>query len=115
MNITHTHRIELPRAVEEYIRSIACQLDCLPNVLQQMEDRIMSKISEFDERQQARNAAIAAAVDGIAADLKALDDKITEFQNSEGTLSAEDQARLDALETASGALVDRLAAVDATH
>jgi hypothetical protein len=54
-------------------------------------------------------------VDGIAADLKALDDKITEFQNSEGTLSAEDQARLDALETASGALVDRLAAVDATH
>lgn len=113
MNITHTHRIELPREVQEYIRSIACQLDCLPQNLQEMENRIMSKISEFEARERQRHAATDAGLEGIKADIVALNAKIQELQNSPGAITPEDQALLDGIETSSTALVEKVQGVDA--
>jgi hypothetical protein len=58
---------------------------------------IMQAIADF-------KAAVDANFAKIAAGIQALDDKITAFQNSPGSLSAADQAALDEIVAASGAL-----------
>src|ERR1017187_10576277 len=58
--------------------------------LTEMEGRIMSAISDFADKVNANFTQIQA---GIAA----LDAQIQAFQNSPGTLSATDQAALDAI------------------
>lgn len=74
---------------------------------------IMSKISEFSDRQKAFNDRQSAAVDGLVADVKALNDKITELQNTAGEITPEDQALLDDIEARSKAVTDKLEALDA--
>jgi hypothetical protein len=76
-------------------------------------DNIMSAISDFAAKQAAHNDAIDAAVIGLQGDIKALNDKITELQNTSGAISPEDQALLDGIEARSAAITVKLAALDA--
>lgn len=80
----------------------------------------MSNISKFLADQKAyndRNAAaldkIVASQDGLTADIKALNDKIAELQNSPGEFSAEDQILADAAEAQGKALAEKQEAVAA--
>lgn len=66
---------------------------------------------EFKEKDMALNPAVSAFAAKVEANfasiktgIQALDDKITAFNNSPGTLSAEDQAMLDGIVTDSAAL-----------
>lgn len=72
----------------------------------------MSAISDFAAKQQAHNAAMDAAVDGIVADVGELKRLITELQNSAGKISAEDQATLDSLEAKAAALEAKVTDLD---
>lgn len=77
------------------------------------ECKIMSKISEFAARQTEFNARQQTAVDGLTADVKVLNDKITELQNSPGEITPEDQVLLDDIEARNLAITEKLEALDA--
>lgn len=81
--------------------------------LKETEQRIMSKISEFAEKQNAFNDRVDAAVTGLQGDIQALNDKITELQNSPGQITPEDQALLDAIQTRSEGIAAKVEALDA--
>lgn len=81
--------------------------------LSESEQRIMSAVSAFAEQQAAFNARIEAAITGVAGDVTALNALIEQLQNSVGTITPEDQALLDALQTQGAALAARLEALDA--
>ena len=72
---------------------------------------IMSAIQDWAVKEQADLDGISATLDGIVTGVKSLDDKITALQNSPGTLSADDQAALDAIQTASKAVVAKAAGI----
>lgn len=72
----------------------------------------MSKLSDYLTKQEGYNTAIGASVDGIVADVAELNRLIAELQNSPDRVTAEDQARIDALEAAGSALSDRVKAAD---
>lgn len=72
----------------------------------------MSKITEFAAKQQEFNERQAKAIDGLTADVKLLNDKLTAIQNSPGTLSAEDQAALDEALAKTEAITSKLEALD---
>lgn len=80
--------------------------------LRKMEERIMSAISDFAAKQNAFNQRIGAAIDGVVADVKTLNDKIEELQNSGGAITPEDQALLDSLQEQGEALATKLEALD---
>lgn len=82
--------------------------------LKQGNHHIMSKITDFAAQEQVDLAAISSTLDGIVAGVAALDKLITDFQNSPGTLSAADQAALDAIQTASKSVVSKAAAIVVT-
>ena len=67
----------------------------------------MSQITDFAAKVEVNFAATKAGI-------QALDDKITAFQNSPGTLSATDQAALDQIVTDSAALVSQTNALPPT-
>lgn len=73
----------------------------------------MSKISEFAGQVSTSFEKIQIGVDGIKGDVDALNAKITELQNSAGTVSPEDQALLDDVQAKAGALADKVAVLDA--
>lgn len=81
-------------------------------------EEIMSVISDFAAKQAAFNdrqgKAIDAAVLSIAnlsGDFKTLNDKITELQNSSGSVTPEDQALIDQLQTAGEATAAKVEAL----
>lgn len=74
---------------------------------------LMSAVSEFIAAQTAFQARQDIAVDGLVADVKALNEKITALQSSDGTLSPEDQTALDAIQAHSAAISEKLEALDA--
>lgn len=76
------------------------------------EQQLMSQITDWAATEQADLSAISTTLDSITTGIKALDDLITKFQNSPGTLSPEDQAALDQIQAASKALVTKAAAID---
>ena len=80
--------------------------------MQYILERIMSKISEFAVAQKAFNARLETSLTGIAGDVKKLNDKITELQNSAGTVTPEDQALLDDLQLQGEALATSLEGLD---
>lgn len=82
--------------------------------LQELEHKIMSKITDFAAATQANFDALSASLDGITTGIAALDTLITNFQNSPGTLSAADQASLDGIQAASQSLAAKAAAVSTT-
>lgn len=96
--------------------------------LEETEQNIMSKISEFAERQNAFNTRIDAAVDGLTTDVQELKKTIAvrarrlsgrpprqreELQNSPGAITPEDQALLDDIENRTSTIVAKLEALDA--
>ncbi len=85
--------------------------------LDRMENRIMSAISDFlakqktfNDRQGTAVDEVVASISGLTDDVKALNDKITELQNSSGGVTPEDQATIDELQTSGEALATRLEA-----
>lgn len=74
---------------------------------------VMTKaITSYAEKQQHFFDQVNASIDGIRVDVKSLADKIAELQNSEGEISAEDQALLDQLEQQADDLAAKIKAVD---
>ena len=71
----------------------------------------MSQVTDWAAREQADLTAISTTLDGIVSGVAALDELIKKFQGSAGTLSAEDQAALDAISVSSAALVSKAAAI----
>ena len=87
------------------------------NDLKEMENKIMSAISDFLAKQTAFNtrqetavAALATSLEGVTGDVQTLNDKITELQNSSGAVTPEDQAVIDTLQTQGEALSVKLEA-----
>lgn len=72
---------------------------------------LMSQVTDWAAKEQADLTAISITLDGVVTGIAALDTLITNFQNSTGTLSAEDQAALDAIVSASDALVTKAGAI----
>lgn len=79
--------------------------------LHNMEARIMSKLTDWAAQEEADLSAISATLDGVVAGVANLNKLITDFQNSPGTLSADDQAALDRIQAASKTLVDKAASI----
>ncbi len=77
----------------------------------QKEQELMSKITDWAAQEQADLSAISNTLDTVVTGITALDALITAFQNSPGTLSPEDQAALDGIQTASKALVAKASAI----
>jgi peptidoglycan hydrolase CwlO-like protein len=72
----------------------------------------MSAISEFAERVAAHQSATEAAIQGVADDVNALKDLITELQESAGEITPEDQALLDEVELKAAELAEKVSAVN---
>jgi hypothetical protein len=85
--------------------TILCKLDNL-------ERNIMSAISEFATKQNAFNDRLDAAVTGLSGDVQALNDKITELQNTAGQITPEDQALLDNIQQRNEAIATKIEALD---
>lgn len=86
--------------------------------LDTMENKIISAISEFAAKQKAFNDQQSASIDsistsvtGIQGDINSLNQKITDLQNSPGTITPEDQALLDDLQMQGAAISSRLQVV----
>ncbi len=71
-----------------------------------------TQIQQFADKQNAFNARLGTAIDGVVADIKTLNDLITQLQNNPGPISPEDQATLDNLQATGEALAARLESVD---
>lgn len=82
--------------------------------LKETETKIMSKITDWADQEQADLSSISSTLDTIVAGIAALDALITALQNSQGTLSASDQAALDAIQASSHALVSKSGAISVT-
>lgn len=72
------------------------------------------KITDFAAAEGAKLDQLAQTLTTIKVGIQALDDQITQFQNSPGTLSADDQAMLDAIQAKSADLVTTAGAIDTT-
>lgn len=102
--------------LQSWLDRFASALSADTNRLVAIQERlnsIMSAISDFAAKQNAHNDKIDAAVAGLQGDIKFMQDQIAKLQASGGTLSAEDQATLDALDARGQAIADKLTALDA--
>lgn len=106
-NLTDARFLEFRALLKESIRRQA--------VLQYKMELLMSKISDYADAVKATFDSIGASVDGIAGDLAELARKIDELQNSAGSVTPEDQARLDEIQNMANALKDRVSALDAIN
>lgn len=86
--------------------------------INELEIKVMSKIQDFATAQQAFNDQQSAAIDSIASsvtglqgDIAALNQKITDLQNSPGAITPEDQALLDGLQAQGGTISTRIQSV----
>lgn len=104
--------LELARAISGLDRQHETQ--AILHRMEEMEKRIMSKVTDWAAQEQADLTAISNTLDTVVTGIAALDKLITDFQNSPGTLSAADQAALDAIKAASGALVTKASAISVT-
>jgi hypothetical protein len=75
-------------------------------------DSIMSVITDWAAKEQADLTTISTNLVTITAGVKKLDDLITTFQQSPGTLTAADQAALDAIQAQSKTVLAASAAID---
>ena len=72
----------------------------------------MSVITDWAAKENANLTAISGQLNTITSGVAALDAAIVAFQNSPGTLSAPDQAALDAIVAQSAALVTAAGAIN---
>lgn len=80
--------------------------------LNNLKREIMSAISDFAAKMKAHQDKIATAVSGLTDDVKALNDKIEQLQNTAGAITPEDQALLDEIEKRGDTISTTLAALD---
>lgn len=92
-------------------KAVLSQLKDLLAANIEKENRIMSQITDWAAQEEADLTTISTTLDSVVTGVAALDALITAFQNSPGTLSAEDQAALDRIQNASKALVTKSAAI----
>src|SRR6185369_2630937 len=81
--------------------------------LKEMETRIMSAISDFGDKVNAKFDELGTAVDGIATDVDFLKAEIKKLQDSPGQITPADQAILDGIQTRADALSAKVKALDA--
>jgi hypothetical protein len=82
--------------------------------LKQIEEKIMSKVSEFAVTQNAFNDRMDIAVADLQGDVSYLVTTINTLQNSSGSVFTDsDQALLDALSVRAGVIASKLDALDA--
>ncbi len=74
----------------------------------------MATVQDFINAEAPVLASLGTALTALGAGVKALDDLITQFQNSPGNLSAADQAALDQIQATSQALVAQANAISTT-
>jgi hypothetical protein len=98
--------------IELIMKELMGEIRELKSTVCQSHTEIMSAISDFAAKQKAFNDRQSAAVDGLVTDVKALNDKIEELQNTPGPITPEDQALLDEIEQRSDAITARLEALD---
>lgn len=89
------------------------RLDQLSQQLTKARSDIMTAISDFAAKQNAHNDKMDAAVTGLTADVVELNRQIAELQSTQGAITAEDQALLDAIDARGQAIADKLDALDA--
>ena len=99
----HHHEDQAPHWVVKIIERL--------DRLHEQGHKLMSKVTDFAAAVQAAFDKVNADLDTITAGITNLDNLITAFQNSPGTLSAADQAALDGIQAASQALVTKADAV----
>lgn len=71
----------------------------------------MSAIQDWAKQNKINLLHVQAALTNIAAGVKALDDKITQLNNSAGTFGSADQTALDDIQATSAALVAQVDAI----
>lgn len=74
--------------------------------------KIMSAISDWVNLEQAQLDQVGQKLDQIKDGITALDQLITQLQNSAGTITPADQALLDQIQSKSQDLVKKAAAID---
>lgn len=79
----------------------------------QNQEKIMSKISDFAAAMTAFTDRQDKAVADLQEDVKTLNDKITELQNTAGQITPEDQKLLDDIQAHASTVADKLDALDA--
>jgi len=94
-------------------KEIRCTEKTLIHEIEKLEEKIMSKISEFAAKVNAHNDKMDTAIGGLTDDVQDLKDLVQQLQNTQGEITAEDQALLDAIETRSGTIAAKLEALDA--
>ena len=77
----------------------------------QNQETIMSAISDYAAASKLSFDAIKTGLDTLTTQIKALDDKIAELQNSPGAITPADQALLDQAQTMSAALATQATAL----
>ena len=75
--------------------------------------KIMSAISDFAAKVTAFFDRQDVAITDLQGDVKTLQDQIAALQASQGTITPEDQALLDGIQTRAQAVSDKLDALDA--
>jgi methyl-accepting chemotaxis protein len=103
------HEHDLDAHNHEHLCRIEDKID---NLFRSIGD-VMEAIQSFSARVKASFTAIGTSVDGIVSDVTELKRKIEELQASPGTLTPEDQAALDEIESMVGATASKLADLDA--
>lgn len=112
LEIHHYHH-QPDQAIEQKLGLILMSLRNLGETIMSTLTDFFAKQAAFNDRQGAAIDTVVAASSGLTDDVKALNDKITALQNSSGTVSPEDQATIDDLETKGEALTARSEAVAA--
>jgi conjugal transfer/entry exclusion protein len=80
--------------------------------LKNMENRIMSKISDFAATMTAFSDQIDTAIGNLQGDVQNLADQIAALQASQGQITPEDQALLDGIQARAASIAANLAALD---
>lgn len=76
-------------------------------------DRIMSAISDFNDKLQAFFTRQDTAIADLQGDIENLDNQITQLKNQLGTVTPADQALLDGIVSRVSTVSDKLDALDA--
>lgn len=72
----------------------------------------MTYVSDFAARHKEYADKMDVALAGLEGDVKYLNDKVNELQNSPGQINAEDQKILDEIEVRTRSVSDKFAALD---
>ena len=98
------------KAISVPVRSGDC---ATKHDLEQLKQLLMATIADFSAAMTAFNDRIDVAVTDLQGDVKSLNDKITELQNSNGVITPADQALLDAIQARASGVATKLEALDA--